>query len=175
VYSLGSRCHQHISFLHITSTFTWSNPVTLKMEAVNSSKIMKIWPQHRTEIQEKQSFHQCTYFDPALMLHLHFSFYHLNYCMQHDTFVLHALTMFTTKPTLQPMHWCTHIGNTTTTLHLILHPGKCVIVRSHICNDRLLIWAGLVHVWNRRLQASLQLMTILGVQLKYWLMYTIMS
>ena len=54
VYILGSRCHQHISFLHITSTFTWSNPVTLKMEAVCSSKMMNIWPQYRIEIQETQ-------------------------------------------------------------------------------------------------------------------------
>jgi len=50
-----------------------------------------------------------------------------------------------------------NIGNTTTTLHLILYPGKCVVVRSHICNDRLLIWTGLVHVfciqepWNTKL------------------------
>jgi hypothetical protein len=30
---------------------------------VHSSKTMNIWPQHSTDIQERQSFHQCTYFD----------------------------------------------------------------------------------------------------------------
>jgi hypothetical protein len=154
VYILDSRCHQHISFLHITSTFKWINPVTLKKEAVHSSKMMNIWPQHSTEIQQTQSFHQCTYFDPAF--HVALAVLSLQSLLQATCYILlRALKQFTTKPTLQPTQWCTHIGNTTTTLHLILHPGKCVIVRSHIRNDRLLIWTGLVHVWNRRLQASL--------------------
>jgi hypothetical protein len=86
----------------------------------------------------------------------------------HITFVLHTLTLFTTKPTVNPMQWCTHFGNMTNTLILILHSVQCVTVRSHICNDTFLIWLGLVHVWNRGLLVSLLLSdnTILGVQLK---------
>jgi hypothetical protein len=174
---LGSRCHQHISFLHITSTFTWSNPVTLKMEAVHSSKKKNIWPKHRTEIQETQSFHQCTYFDPAF--HVALAGLSPQSYLLHAAchILLHALTQFTSKPTLQPTQPCTHFGNKTNTFHLILQPGKCVIVRSQICNERLLIWTGLVHIWNRKLQASLLLsdITILGAQLKYCLIYIIMS
>jgi len=91
--------------------------------------------------------------------------------------MIHALTMFTTKPTLQSMQWHTHFGNVTTPLHLILHPGKWLEVRSHICNNRLLIWTGLVHIWNRRLQDSLLLcdITIMGALLILCLLYQNMS
>jgi hypothetical protein len=80
------------------------------------------------------------------MAQSHLPLYNINYFTLYVTCVLHALTLFTTKPTVKPMQSCTHIGNTTTALHLILHPGKCVIIRSHISNDRLLIWTGLVHI-----------------------------
>jgi hypothetical protein len=47
--------------------------------------------------------------------------------------------------------------------------SKSDIVRSHLCDDTLLIWMGLVHVWNRGLLVSLLLSdnTILGAHLKY--------
>ena len=89
------------------------------------------------------------------------TFYKLNYCTQHVIFVLHALIQFTSKPTIKPMQWCTHFGNAITITHLILHPDKWVIVRSHIRNDRLLIWTGPVHIWNRKLQDSLLFVTLL--------------
>jgi hypothetical protein len=91
--------------------------------------------------------------------------------------VLHPLALFTTKPKAKPMKWCTHFGSVMTTPNLILHPDKWVIVRSHICNDRLLIWKGLVHVWNRGLQDSLLLcdITIMGPQLILCLLYQNMS
>jgi len=135
--------------------------------------MMNIWPQHSTEIQERQSFHQCTYFDPTF--HVTLAVLSLQSQLMHTTFYiwLHALKHFTAKPTLQPTQWCTHTGNMMTTLHLILHTDKCVIVRSHIRNDRLLIWAGLVHIWNRRLQYSLFLcdITIIGAQLILFILY----
>ena len=95
----------------------------------------------------------------------------------HVTFVLHTLTLITNKPTVKHMQWCTHIGNKMNTLILMLHPVQCVIVRCHIRNDRLLVWMGLVHVWNRVLLVSLLLSdnTILGVQLKYCLLHQIKS
>jgi hypothetical protein len=40
----------------------------------------------------------------------------------------------------------THIGNATTALHLVLHPGECVVVGSHIRNDGLLVRTALVHI-----------------------------
>jgi hypothetical protein len=100
-----------------------------------------------------------------------------NLTTAHTTFVLHALTLFTTKPTVSTMQWCTHFGNLTNTLFLIPHLVLCVIVRSHIHNDRLLIWMGLVHVWNRGLLFSLLLSdnTIQGAHLKYCLLYQIKS
>jgi hypothetical protein len=147
------------------------------MEAVQSSKMMNIWPLHRTEIQRRQSFHQCTYFDPAFHIELALlSLYKLNHCTRYiyatciDTVhnqtysqahaVMYSLWQYDEHPNSHSSSWQ-------------MSDSK----KPHICNDKLLIRMGLVHVWNRGLLISLLLSdnTIVGAQLKSCLPYQIKS
>jgi hypothetical protein len=107
------------------------------------------------------------------ILNLHFSLYKLKYCTHYICAT--CIDTVHNQTYSKPMQWCTQFGNMTNTLILILHPLQFVTVRSHICNDRLLIWLGLGHVWNRGLPVLLLLgdNTILTVQLKYCLLYHI--
>ena len=64
-----------------------------------------------------------------------------NLITAHVTFVLHALTVYTTKPTVKPMQWCTHFGNLMNTLILILHPIQCVIEDTYVMTNFSSEWA----------------------------------
>ena len=154
---------QYINFIFSVADVTNTSPSSTSLQHSPWRWRQYIPPKwwtfdHYTEQKYKQDNH----FINAHILTLHFILnFHFSLSTHlttaHVTFVLHPLTLFTTKPTVKPMQWRTHFGNLMTTLHLVLHLVQRVIVRSHICKDRLLNWMGLAHVWNRGLLVSLLL------------------